>query len=268
MPSRPIGIFDSGLGGLTVARAVIDVLPHESVVYFGDTARYPYGPKPLQTVHDYATEIIDFLCEQDVKLVVVGCNSASSALASLGRPQLDVPMVAVIDPPAQTAARLSRNRKVGIIGTEATISSRQYEEALVRTRRPVEVLAKACPMFVELAERGETTGRRVLEVAEDYLGELKEAAVDTLILGCTHYPLLQATIQYVMGPDVLLVSSAEETAKDVYTVLVANGLLGDASAAPSYEFFASGDEEEFRLLGPRFLGPVISGVKRHPLGDR
>ena len=267
MPDRPIGIFDSGLGGLTVARAVIDVLPHESVVYFGDTARYPYGPKRLQTVYEYAIEIIDFLREQDVKLVVVGCNSASSALSSLGRPKLDVPIVTVIDPPAQTAARLTRNRKIGIIGTEATISSRQYEEALVRTRRPVEVFAKACPMFVELAERGETTSRRVLEVAEDYLGELKAAGVDTLILGCTHYPLLTATIQYVMGPDVLLVSSAEETAKDVYTVLVANGLLGDA-AAPTYEFFASGDEEEFRLLGPRFLGPVISGVKRHPMpGD-
>jgi glutamate racemase len=218
-------------------------------------------------VHDYATEIIDFLSEQDVKLVVVGCNSASSALASLGRPKLDVPLVTVIDPPAQTASRLTRNRKIGIIGTEATISSRQYEEALVRTRRPVEVFAKACPMFVELAERGETTGRRVLEVAEGYLDELKQAGVDTLILGCTHYPLLTATIQYVMGPDVLLVSSAEETAKDVYTVLVANGLLGEGTAAPTYEFFASGDEEEFRSLGPRFLGPVISGVKRHPLGD-
>ncbi|HYZ93310.1 MAG TPA: glutamate racemase [Actinomycetota bacterium] len=267
MSEHPIGIFDSGLGGLTVARAIIDVLPHESVVYYGDTARYPYGPKPLQTVHDYAVEIIDFLREQDVKCIVVGCNSASSALASLGRPKLDVPLVTVIDPPAQTAARLTRSRKVGIIGTEATISSRQYEEALVRTRQPVQVFAKACPMFVELAERGDTTGTKVLEVAEGYLEELKHAGVDTLILGCTHYPLLTATIQYVMGPDVLLVSSAEETAKDVYTVLVANGLLRASDSVPSYEFFASGNEEEFQALVPRFLGPVISGVKRHPLGD-
>lgn len=262
---RPIGIFDSGLGGLTVARAVIDVLPHESVVYFGDTARGPYGPKPLDEIHGYANEIIDFLVEQEVKLLVVGCNSASSALAGLGRPKLAVPMVTVIDPPAQTAARLTRNKRVGIIGTDATIGSRQYEEALVRTKQPIEVFAKACPDFVDLAERGETTGRRVLEIAEAYLGDLKRAGVDTMILGCTHYPLLQATIQYVMGPDVLLVSSAEETAKDVYTVLVANGLLREEMSPGSYEFFASGDEDEFSRLAPRFLGPIVTGVKRHPM---
>jgi glutamate racemase len=213
-----------------------------------------------------ANEVIDFLVEQDVKLIVVACNSASSALFRLGRPKLDVPLVTVIDPPAQTAARLTRNKKVGVIGTEATISSRQYEEALVRTRRPVEVFQKACPDFVELAERGETVSAEVLATSERYLADLKDVGVDTLILGCTHYPLLQATIQYVMGPDVLLVSSAEETAKDVYTVLVANGLLRENASAPSYEFYASGDEEDFGRLGPRFLGPVISGVKRHPLG--
>lgn len=266
MNSNPIGIFDSGLGGLTVARAVIEVLPHESIVYFGDTARFPYGPKPLDEVKRNADEVISFLIEQHVKLVVVACNSASSALFRLGRPKLDVPLVTVIDPPAQTAARLTRNRRIGIVGTEATISSRQYEEAIVRTRQPVEVFAKACPDFVDLAERGETVSALVLETAERYLADLKAADVDTLILGCTHYPLLQATIQYVMGPDVLLVSSAEETAKDVYTVLVANDLLRKDPSAPTYEFYASGDEEEFGVLGPRFLGPVISGVKRHPLG--
>jgi glutamate racemase len=265
-PDRPIGIFDSGLGGLTVARAVIEVLPHESIVYFGDTARFPYGTKSLDEVRDFAGDVIAFLVEQDVKLIVVACNSASSALLQLGRPQLDVPLVTVVDPPAQTAARLTRNRRVGIIGTDATIRSRQYEEALVRTRRPVEIVAKACPAFVELAERGDTVGRHVIETTERYLTELKHAGIDTLILGCTHYPLLQATIQYVMGPDVLLVSSAEETAKDVYTVLVANDLLRATDEAPTYEFFASGDEEDFGRLAPRFLGPVIGGVKRHPLG--
>lgn len=266
----PIGIFDSGLGGLTVARAVIDVLPNESIVYYGDTLRTPYGPQPLEAIHTYATEIIDYLMSRGVKAIVVGCNSASSALAQIGRPQLPVPMVTVIDPPAHTAARLTRNKKVGIIGTEATISSRQYEEAILRTRQPVEVFAKACPDFVDLAERGETSGRKALEVAESYLGELKGKDVDTLILGCTHYPLLQATIQYVMGPDVLLVSSADETAKDVYTVLVANGLLRsdgpEGGAPPTYDFVTSGDTQEFARLGPRFLGPVISGVSSHPLG--
>ena len=266
MSDRPIGIFDSGLGGLTVARAVIDVLPHESIVYFGDTARYPYGTKRLEDVHVYANEIIEFLRDQDVKLIVVGCNSAASALAALGRPKLDVPMVGVIDPPAQTAVRLTRNRKVGIIGTEATISSRQYEEALLRTKLAVEVHAQACPDFVDLAERGETTGRKVLEVAEAYLEPLKAASVDTLILGCTHYPLLQAPIQYVMGPDVLLVSSADAVAKDVYTVLIANDLLRDDPSPPSYTFWASGEGDDFARLGPRFLGPVISGVQHHRLG--
>ena len=187
-------------------------------------------------------------------MIVVGCNSASSALNTLGRPKLPVPLVTVIEPPARTASRLTRNKRVGIIGTEATISSRQYE-----------VFAKACPEFVTLAERGETTGRATLEVAESYLGELKTANVDTLILGCTHYPLLQGTIGYVMGPDVLLVSSAEETAKDVYTVLIANGLLREEPSTPTHEFYASGSEEEFDRRAPRFLGPVVRGVKRHPL---
>ena len=249
---RPIGVFDSGLGGLTVARAVIEVLPHESIVYFGDTARFPYGPKPLEEVQRNATEVMDFLCSKDVKMIVVACNSASSALFQLGRPKVGVPLVTVIDPPAQTAARLTRNKRIGVIGTDATIGSRQYEEALMRTRQPVEVFAKACPDFVELAERGETTGRKTLEVAEGYLSEMKDNGVDTLILGCTHYPLLQATIQYVMGPDVLLVSSAEETAKDVYTVLVANDLLRQEPSPPAYDFYASGDSDEFARLGPRF----------------
>lgn len=268
MSDRPIGIFDSGLGGLTVARAVIDALPHESIVYYGDTLRTPYGPKPLEDVHRYANEIISFLREQDVKLIVVGCNSASSALWRLGRPSLDVPMVGVIDPPAQTAVRLTRNRRIGVIGTKATVESGQYEQALRRTRVPVTVVAQACPRFVELVEAGETVGPRVLAIAHEYLDPLREAGVDTLVLGCTHYPLLAATIQYVMGPDVLLVSSAEEAAKDVYTVLTANDLLREESdgVAPTYEFLASGPEEEFLTLGHRFLGPEIGAVKRHPLG--
>jgi len=262
----PIGIFDSGLGGLTVARSVIDVLPHESIVYFGDSGRTPYGPKPLDVIHRYSLEIIDALLAQDVKMIVVGCNSASAALAQLGRPKLGVPMVTVIDPPAQTAARLTRNKRVGIIGTEATIGSRQYEEALVRTGQSLQIFAKACPDFVDLAERGETTVIKTIEVAEGYLQELKDAAVDTLILGCTHYPLLTATIQHVMGPDVLLVSSADEVAKDVYTVLVANGLLRDDPSPASYTFETSGDTDAFARLGPRFLGPVITGVTHRTVG--
>jgi glutamate racemase len=265
-PARPIGIFDSGLGGLTVARAVIDLLPNESVVYYGDTARFPYGPKPLEEVHGYATGIIEFLVEQDVKLVVVGCNSASSALRRLGRPKLPVPLVDVIEPPAQTAVRQTRNRRIGVIGTEATVSSGQYEDALRQwAGRSVHVVSQACPAFVELAERGEHYGSEVLRVAEQYLGPLKAAEIDTLVLGCTHYPLLAGPIRHVMGPDVLIVSSAEETAQAVYTVLVANDMLRTDREAPSYEFLSSGEEDEFLRLGHRFLGPELNSVKRHPL---
>ena len=267
MSDRPIGIFDSGLGGLTVARAVIDVLPHESIVYFGDSGRTPYGPKPLDVIHRYSLEIIAALLEQDVKMIVVGCNSASAALAQLGRPDdLPVPLITVIEPPAQMAARLTRNKRVGIIGTEATISSRQYEEALVRTGQPLQVFAKACPDFVDLVERGETATRKTLEVAEGYLHPLKDTDVDTLILGCTHYPLLSATIGYVMGPNVLLVSSADEVARSVYTVLVANGLLRQDPSPPTHTFETSGDVSEFERLGPRFLGPVITGVAHRTVG--
>jgi glutamate racemase len=177
-----------------------------------------------------------------------------------------VPILGVIEPPAQTAVRLTRNRRIGIIGTEATIASCQYDEAVRRwARRPVMVFGRACPDFVELAERGETVGDGVLATAERYLAPMKEAEVDTLILGCTHYPLLSGAIQYVMGPDVLLVSSAEETAKDVYTVLVAGGLLRTESASPVYEFLASGPPEDFLRLGHRFLGPEITAVATHPL---
>lgn len=267
MSDHPIGIFDSGLGGLTVARAVIDVLPHESIVYYGDTARFPYGTKPLEEVHRYSGQIVDLLLEHDVKLIVVGCNSASSALAALGRPRLPVPMITVIDPPAQTAVRLTRNRRVGICGQPATISSGEYERAVERTRRRVETISVACPEFVDFVERGETVGRRLLRTAGDRLQPLVEAQVDTIILGCTHYPLLSAAIQYVVGPDVLLVSSAEETAKDVYTVLVANGLLREEGGESTYTFLTSGDTAEFAHLGHRFLGPEIAGVKRHPVGE-
>ncbi len=266
MSDRPIGIFDSGLGGLTVARAVIDYLPNESIIYYGDTARTPYGPQPLEHIHRYAREIISFLLEQDVKLIVVGCNAASSALRRLGRPEVPVPLVDVIDPPAHTAVRLTRNRRIGVIGTAATVGSRMYEEAVERTRRTVEVISQVCPRFVEFVERGETVGGAVLEAAHDYLEPLRTAGVDTLVLGCTHYPLLMGTIQYVMGSDVLLVSSAEEAAKDVYTVLMANHLLRQDPDPPSYEFLASGEEEGFLRLGHRFLGPEIAAVKRHPVG--
>lgn len=267
MPDRrPIGIFDSGVGGLTVVRAVLDLLPGESIVYFGDTARAPYGPRRVEEIRTFAREIAAYLLGRDVKLLVVACNAIeSNAIEDLSE-RANVPVVGVIDPGVRAGLRATRNGRVGVIGTAATIVSGAYDRAVARADGGVRLVSAPCPAFVPHVERGDTTSPELLASATGYLAPLREAGVDTLILGCTHYPLLTGLLQRVMGPDVVLISSAEETAKDVYTVLVANDLLRKDSAPPAYEFYASGDEEEFGRLGPRFLGPVISGVKRHPLG--
>lgn len=271
----PIGVFDSGFGGLTVVRAIMDLLPNEAVFYIGDTGRYPYGPRPLEDVYRFATEILSDWSgrmldspegwarrtgDYQVKLIVVGCNSACSALWSLGRPRLPVPMLGVIDPPARTAARLTRNGRVGVIGTEATVRAGQYDEALRRTGRPMQIVSRACPPFVHLVEEGETSGPRVEAIVEEQLAAVKAAGVDTLILGCTHYPLLQDVIATVMGPEVMLVSSAQEVARDVWTVLEASNLARPDGEPPVHEFLTSGDKENFLRLGRRFLGPELDAV--------
>ena len=211
--SAPIGMFDSGLGGLTVARAVIDLLPNEDLVYFGDTARCPYGPRDPAEVRGFALEIVDLLVAEGVKLIVVACNSAESAAfyESEGRTDV-VPIVTVIEPGVQAALAATTNRKIGIIGTEATIKSRAYETVFERTKANVDLIPQACPKFVEFVEAGDTTSDALIAAAEEYLTPVKEAGVDTLILGCTHYPLLSGVIQYVMGGDVVLVSSSEPAA--------------------------------------------------------
>jgi glutamate racemase len=258
--ARAIGIFDSGVGGLTVARAVLDMLPHESVLYFGDTARMPYGPRPLEEINKFAREIAAFMLGRDVKALVVACNSIEVAAIEDLTESSGIPVVGVIDPGVRAALRATRNGRIGVIGTEATIASRAYERALGRAG-DAELFSQACPAFVPLVEQGDTTSDKLLSAARDYLQPLIEAKVDTLILGCTHYPLLSGLLQVVMGPDVVLISSAEETAKDVYATLVRHELLGPESSSPSHDFLCSGDPEAFLALASRVLGPEAAEVR-------
>jgi glutamate racemase len=262
MDPRPIGIFDSGVGGLTVARAVIDLLPHESVIYFGDTARFPYGPRSQAQVRRFAEEIMDLLVAEDVKLAVVACNSASAAAFDELKAAYPLPVVEVIEPAVRAAVRLTRNRTIGLIGTEGTIGSGRYREAIEETHENVTLVAQACPRFVEYVERGETTGPEILELARGYLAPLQAAEVDTLILGCTHYPLLTGVIGYLVGPDVFLVNSAEWTARSVFAELTRADLHAPYGARPAHRFLASGDPDEFRRVGARFLGPEVGLVER------
>jgi glutamate racemase len=255
---RPVGVFDSGVGGLTVVRAIIDLLPSESIVYFGDTARSPYGPRPLEEIRVFGREIAAFLLDRDVKLLVVACNSIEVAALAEVTASSQTPVIGVIDPGVRAAVRATRNRRIGVIGTEATIVSAAYDRAVARTRENVTLVSVACPEFVPFVERGDTTSDELLGLARGYLAPLGDADVDTLILGCTHYPLLAGLLHVVMGPEVELVSSAEETAKDVYAELVRGRMLSDAP--PRHEFISSGDPEQFRALGARFLGPEVGEV--------
>ncbi len=265
MNNAPIGIFDSGVGGLTVARAIIDQLPHESVIYLGDTANTPYGTKTIQEVRTLALDVMDRLVDEGVKLLVIACNTASAAVLRDARERYTegrgIPVVEVIQPAVRRAVAATRNSKVGVIGTTATITSRAYDDAFAAAV-DFELISAACPEFVDYVERGITSGPEVIALAETYLAPIKNADVDTLVLGCTHYPLLTGALSYVMGENVTLVSSAEETAKDVYRTLVAHNLLRTESAKPSLRFQATGDAESFAKLAKRFLGPEVQSVEQ------
>lgn len=267
----PIGIFDSGVGGLTVARAVMDQLPHESMIYIGDTAHAPYGPQPLADVRAHAQRISDELVERGCKMLVIACNTATAAFLHDARERYNVPVVEVIQPAVRRAMATTRNGKVGVIGTQATITSGVYQD-LFALNPSVEVTAAACPAFVEFVERGITSGRQILGVAQGYLEPLQAAGVDTLVLGCTHYPLLSGVIQLAIGDGVALVNSAEETSKDVLRVLTEQDMLAEAGtgagagtgpvAAPTRVFESTGDPEKFDQLAERILGPRIHAVQR------
>lgn len=262
--SRPIGMFDSGLGGLTVARAVIDLLPHEDLVYFGDTARCPYGPRPRDEIKRFALEIMDVLVAEDVKILVVACNAAASSAFEEARARYDIPVISVIEPGVKAAIAATRNRRIGLIGTVATVDSMAYDDAVAVTRANVTLISRACPRFVEFVERGDTTSDELIAIAAEYLLPLKDAGVDTLILGCTHYPLLTGVIQYVMGDDVVLISSAEVTANEVYVLLKRADLLKDDSALGAHRFLASSEKGTFGELGSHFLGPEFGSVEYRP----
>jgi glutamate racemase len=265
MSNAPIGIFDSGVGGLTVARAILDQLPNESTLYIGDTARGPYGPRPLAEVRDFALETLDFLVDQGVKALVIACNTASAAMLRDARERYSVPVIEVIQPAVRRAVAATRSGKVGVIGTRATIESKAYLDAFAAAPQ-LTIESIACPLFVEYVERGETSGDAITKVAREYLQPMIEAEVDTLVLGCTHYPLLTGVISYVMGNGVSLVSSAEETAKDLYRVLVENSLLRQPSDSPAtHRFLATGDAKTFESLARRFLGPEVGSVQHQVL---
>jgi len=257
----PIGVFDSGVGGLTVARAIIDQLPHESILYVGDTAHSPYGPKPIADVRRYALAVMDDLVAQGVKTLVIACNTASAAMLRDARERYaGIPVLEVIQPAVRSAVRQTRNRRVGLIGTVGTVNSLAYEDAFAAAS-DLTLVSRACPRFVEFVEAGVTSGPELFAVAEEYLAPLKAADVDTVVLGCTHYPLLAGAIQYVMGEDVTLVSSAEETAFDVYRTLVKHGIERTATTPPTYTFEATGESQaEFLRLAARFLGPEVRTV--------
>ncbi|WP_150308337.1 glutamate racemase [Planctomonas psychrotolerans] len=261
MSNAPIGIFDSGVGGLTVARAVMTQLPRESIVYIGDTARSPYGTKTIAEVRRYALDVLDTLVEQGVKMLVIACNTASAAVLRDARERYDVPVLEVIQPAVRRAVSATRNSRVGVIATQATTTSRAYDDAFAAAPH-LRLFTRACPRFVEFVERGETSGTELLAVAEEYLAPLRAAVVDTLVLGCTHYPFLKGAISLVMGPDVTLVSSDTETANDVYRTLVSGGIERTDAAPPDIRYEATGDSADtFLRLADRFLGVGVSSVE-------
>jgi glutamate racemase len=262
MDDRPIGVFDSGFGGLTVARAMIDLLPGEDLVYFGDTGRYPYGPQPLERVREYARQITTVLVERhDVKMVVVACNTAAAAALDLLRFEHEVPVIGVIDPGVRAAITATRNGRIGVIGTVGTIGSGAYQRAVRSMRAPVELTSAACPGFVEFVERGEFGSEQVHVLAERLLAPVLDGGVDTLLLGCTHYPFLARTIADVMGRDVVLVSSADETAFEVRAILEDTGQGHRPGSEGKHRFVSSGDVATFKALGRRLLGPELDDVE-------
>ncbi len=273
---RPIGVFDSGLGGLTVLRALVDLLPQESTLYFGDTGRFPYGSKPADEVLKYSLEISDLLVDRGVKLLVVACNSATSVGLSALQDRYEIPIIGVVEPGIRAAAAATRTGRVGVIGTVGTIASGAYQRAAVDAG--IELTCAACPGFVEFVEAGDVESDQIHVLAERLLAPVRDAAVDTLVLGCTHYPLLARTIGDAMGRDVVLVSSADETAFEARRLLgdhppegvppvqarrSPSGDRGESArpSEPSCRFLTSGDVDNFRRLGSRFLGPEVEHVE-------
>jgi glutamate racemase len=258
---RGIGIFDSGVGGLTVLQRLLEAVPHEHLLYLGDTARHPYGTKSAAVVGRYAVENTAFLIEKDVKMVVVACNSASAVALEALRERFEVPVIGVIEPGARAAVAATRNRKVGIIGTEATIASGSYTRALRALDAGLEIYTRACPLLVPLAEEGWIDNDVARQVVALYLASLRQSRIDTLVLGCTHYPLLAGAIAAYLGPEVQLIDSAAETAREVAATLATHGLARTAGAG-SASFFVTDVPDRFVKIGSRFLGTTVDSAVR------
>lgn len=262
MDNRPIGVFDSGLGGLTVLKEIMELIPTESVVYFGDNGRAPYGTKSKETVLKYTLQDIRFLLNQDIKMIVIACNTASACSLQTVKNSFDIPVIEVVEPGAHTAVRETKNKKVGVIGTSATVNSGVYEKAIHRLDSAIRIYPKACPLFVPLAEAGWWENDIAYRIAEEYLIPLKNEGVDTLVLGCTHYPILQETIHSVMGPEVTLVSSALEVAKVVRDVINETNICRDKDIKPVYRYYTSDSVELFESLGNAILDKKIQAAEK------
>jgi glutamate racemase len=258
----PIGIFDSGIGGLTVLREIFRELPGESTVYLGDTARVPYGIRSPETVTRYSFENTRFLSSMDIKMLVIACNTASSVSLDAVRSSFPVPVIGVIEPGAKAAVCATKSRKVGVIGTEATVRSGSYAKAIHSLDNSIEVFGIACPLFVPLVEEGWTEGRVTEMVAERYLADLKGKDIDTLVLGCTHYPLLKPVLSGIMGGSVHLIDSAVETAREIRDVLSGSGLLNPAPSFVSHKFYVTDSPPKFVSVGERFLGRTIKHIEK------
>ncbi len=262
MRDKPIGVFDSGVGGLTVVAEIMRQIPHEDVVYFGDVGRYPYGPRSKDIIMQFTAQDIAFLLEQDVKFIVAACNTASAVALDTLAPECKIGMIGVIDPGAHAAVETTRNGKIGIIGTHATIASNSYPKAIHEIDGKVKVFSLACPLFVPLAEEGYHDKEAAYLIAEDYLKILRENDIDTLVLGCTHYPLLKKTIQDVIGENVTLIDSATATAKEVKDRLERENLLKPDGGPPEYKYYVSDVPDRFAPVAERFLGLRVDNVIR------
>src|SRR5438067_4019324 len=267
MDGRAIGVFDSGTGGLTVLHECLVTMPHEDFVYLGDHARLPYGPRPLDEVRGFALEIGRYLERQDVKLVLVACNAATSAALPQLQEELALPVVGVITPEAHAAVQATRNRKIGLLATQATVEAGRYAELVHALDAGAQLVSVACPRLVPLIESDDPFSAQTTEAVREYAASLKEAGVDTVILGCTHYPLIRPIFQRVFGRDVTLVFSAEETAREVAETLARKGVENDASREGSYRFMTTGEPDVFRTMGARFLQLPIADVERVELAE-
>ncbi|MGB7604862.1 MAG: glutamate racemase [Lutisporaceae bacterium] len=262
MDSRPIGVFDSGIGGLTVVKEIMEQLPNESIVYFGDTARVPYGTKSKEIVTKYSFQCIKFLLEKKVKAIVVACNTASASSLDAAKQSFDIPFIGVVEPGAITACQATKSNKIGIIGTEGTVSSGAYEKEINIINNDVKIVLKACPLFVPIAEEGWQDTEIANLTAREYLTDLKEKGIDALVMACTHYPLLEKTIAQVMGKDIMLVNPAFETAKSLKHVLNELGIQSKGGRKTEYEFYVSDNPVKFKKVGENFLSKPISHVEK------